>query len=171
MNRPQSLLLAVAALDIVVMLLFPPYDSMVMGKGAANFDAYYFVFDRQYNKTINTDLLFLQLGWILANACCGWLLLRQPASGQRIMSLRSGTLLFGGLNLALILLFPPFENYASAARLSGTYFDSFYFVFGDKWGRNIHVPLLYLEVLCVLINTAALWLLLREPESTDRYLA
>ena len=58
MNRPQSLLLAVAALDIVVMLLFPPYDSMVMGKGAANFDAYYFVFDRQYNKTINTDLLF-----------------------------------------------------------------------------------------------------------------
>ena len=110
MNRPQSLLLAVAALDIVVMLLFPPYDSMVMGKGAANFDAYYFVFDRQYNKTINTDLLFLQLGWILVNACCGWLLLRQPASGQRIMSLRSGTLLFGALNLALILLFPPFEN-------------------------------------------------------------
>lgn len=167
MNRQQSLLLAVAAANIVLMLLFPPYDSMVMGKGAATFDAYYFVFDRQFNKTINSDLLFLQLGWVLVNACCGWLLLRAPAHGQRIMSLRAGALLAGALNLVLILLFPPFENYASAARLSGTYFDSFYFVFGDKWGRSIHVPLLYLEVLCVLINTALLWLLLRESRPAD----
>lgn len=167
MNRQQSLLLAVAAANIAIMLLFPPYDSMVMGKGAATFDAYYFVFDRQYNKTINSDLLFLQLGWVLVNACCGWLLLRGPATGQRLMSLRSGTLVAGALNLALIMLFPPFENYASAARLSGTYFDSFYFVFGDKWTRSIHVPLLYLEVLCVLINTALLWLMMRESRPAE----
>ena len=67
-----------------------------------------------------------------------------------------------------MLLFPPMENYAAITKAALPTFEGFYFVFGDKWGRNIHVPLLYLEVLCVLINTAALWLLLREPESPDR---
>ncbi len=42
------------------------------------------------------------------------------------------------------------------------YFDSFYFLFGDKWNRQIYLPLLYLEVLIVLINTALMWLLLRD---------
>ena len=52
--------------------------------------------------------------------------------------------------------------------MSGTWFDGFYFVFGDKWHRRFYVPLLYFEVLWVLINSALLWLLLRErPESAN----
>ena len=65
----------------------------------------------------------------------------------------------------MILLFPPFENYGSATKLAGTWFDGFYFVFGDKWQRRFCLPLLYFEVLWVLINSALMWLLLRErPE-------
>jgi len=159
--------LAVAATGIVLMLLFPPYDSMAMGRGAPTFDAYYFVFDRQYNKTINSDLLFLQLGWVLLNASLGWLLLKNYDPDSAMMSRRTAVLLFGAGNLALVLLFPPFENYASSMRFTGTYFDSFYFLFGDKWQRRIYLPLLYLEVLYVLVNTALLWLLFREPERTQ----
>lgn len=166
MNSSQATVLAVAAAGIGLMLLFPPYDSMAMGRGAAStFDAYYFVFDRQYNKTINSDLLFLQLGWVLLNAAAGWLLLRNYSPETAIMPRRTAVLLFGAANLAVILLFPPFENYTSSARFSGTYFDSFYFLFGDKWQRRIYVPLLYLEVLYVLVNTALLWLLFRDPAS------
>jgi len=67
------------------------------------------------------------------------------------------------LNLALVLLFPPLENYASMTRVSGTWFDGFYFVFGDKWQRRFYLPLLYIEILWVLINGAVLWLLFRDP--------
>ena len=63
-----------------------------------------------------------------------------------------------------ILLFPPFENYASMSRLSGTYFDGFYFVFGDKWQRRFYVPLLYIEILWALINSGVLWLLFQEQK-------
>jgi hypothetical protein len=164
-NSSQATAVAVAAAGIVLMLLFPPYDSMAIGRGAPTFDAYYFVFDRQYNKTINSDLLFLQLGWVLLNAAAGWLLLRNYSPERAVMSRRTAVILFCVANLALILLFPPFENYASSARFSGTYFDSFYFLFGDKWQRRMYVPLLYLEVLFVLVNTAVLWLLFRDPEN------
>lgn len=163
MNSSQVTVLVVAAVGIIAMLLFPPYDSMAMGRGAATFDAYYFVFDRQYNKTINSDLLFLQLGWVLLNASLGWLLLKNFSPDSAMMSRRTAVLLFGVANLVLLLLFPPFENYASSSRFSGTYFDSFYFLFGDKWHRRIYLPLLYLEVLYVLVNVAILWLLFREP--------
>lgn len=163
MNSSQVTVLAVAAAGIILMLLFPPYDSMAIGRGAPTFDAYYFVFDRQYNKTINSDLLFLQLGWVLINASLGWLLLKNYSPESAIMSRRTAVLLFGVANLALLLLFPPFENYASSTRFSGTYFDSFYFLFGDKWQRRIYLPLLYLEVLYLLVNIALLWLLFREP--------
>lgn len=167
MNRSQATVLSMTAIGICLMLIFPPYDSMAMGRGAPSFDAYYFVLDRQFNKTINTDLLFLQLGWVLINASVAWLLLKNYSPETALMSRRTAVIVFGIANLGLVLLFPPFENYASSARFSGTYFDSFYFLFGDKWQRRIYVPLLYLEVLFVLVNTAVLWLLFRDSETTQ----
>ncbi len=120
------------------------------------------MFDRQYNKVVNTDLLFLQLIWVSLNVLFAWLLLGDKAPGKSLTTRRTGTILFVVANLALTLLFPPFENYASSSRFSGTYFDGFYFLFGDKWQRQIYVPLLYLEVLWVCINGALLWLLFRD---------
>ena len=168
MNRPQALLLSVALANVAVMLLFPPYDSLGIWRGGtATFDAFYFVFDRHYNKFVNANLLFIELYWTLGNAALGWLLLRRHRPGSGIMSLRNATLWFAAANLVLIFLFPPFENYASTTRMAGTWFDGFYLVFGDKWQRRFYFPLLYFEVLVVLIDAALLWLLFRkEPEAT-----
>lgn len=171
MNPSQAIVLAVAAGNIVLMLLFPPYDSIVLGRGGAQtFDAFYFVFDRHFNKAINADLLLLELYWVLINAAIGWLLLRKFTPGEEVMSRRTAVIALACANLVLVLLFPPFENYASTMRLSGTYFDGFHFVFGDKWQRRFYVPLLYMEVLWVLINAGVLWLLLRDrprPEELE----
>ena len=75
-------------------------------------------------------------------------------TGGRSWNRRTVVILFAIANLALVFLFPPFENYGSTLRAGGTYFDGFYFLFGDKWQRHFHVPLLYLEVVWVLINAA-----------------
>jgi hypothetical protein len=160
MNRHQVILLAVTAANAVLILLFPPFDALVIGRGISTFDAFYFVFDKHANKVVNTDLLLMIIGWLALNAAAGFLLLKEN-SGRMAMSRRNAVLVFGAVNLALILLFPPFENYASMNRLSGTYFDGFYFVFGDKWQRRFFVPLLYLEILWVLVNTSVLWLAFR----------
>ena len=163
MNSSQATILALAALNIALMLLFPPFDSLVIGRGVSTFDAFYFVFDRQYNKVVNTDLLFLELIWTMLNAGVAWLLLRDYDPQNAMMRRRTAVVLFAAVNFLLLLLFPPFENYASAMRLAGTYFDGFHFVFGDKWQRRFYVPLLYFEILWLLVNSAVLWLILRDP--------
>jgi len=167
MNSSQTIVLGVAAVNLVLVLLFPPFDSVVIGRGVSTFDAFYFVFDRQYNKVVNTDLLVLILGWVIVNAGAAWLLLRS-VSTDAVISRRNGVLVFAAVNLLLILAFPPFENYASMNRLSGTYFDGFYFIFGDKWQRRFYIPLLYLEILWLAVNSAVLWLLFREPGKAGR---
>ena len=167
MNRSQATLFALAAVNVVLILLFPPFDSIVIGRGVSTLDAFYFVFDRQYNKVVNTDLLFLMLGWILLNSSAGWLWLQKYKPGEPVVGRQTAVIVFAAINLLVILLFPPFENYASMTRLSGTYFDGFYFVFGDKWQRRFYVPLLYLEILWALVNSAVLWLLFRDHQLTE----
>ena len=163
MNGSQAIVLFVAALDIGLMLLFPPYNSTPAGRDVAVFDAFYFVFGANQTRVKNWNLLTLELSWVLANAAIAWLLLTRYRRGQALMSRRSAALGFTSANLALVLLFPPFEGYASAARLAGMYFDGFYFAFGDKAGRHLYVPLLYLEVLLLLVNCGMLWLMFRDP--------
>ena len=109
MNRSQAIVVVVAIANLALMLIFPPYDSLAVWRGGSpSFDAFYFVFDRHYNKFVNADLLFIELYWILINAAIGWLLLRGPGSGGAGMSWQAGVLVFAALNLALVMLFPPF---------------------------------------------------------------
>ena len=88
------------------------------------------------------------------NSGVGWLWLQKYQPGEAVVGRQTAVIVFAAINLLVILLFPPFENYASMTRLSGTYFDGFYFVFGDKWQRRFYVPLLYLEILWALVNSA-----------------
>ena len=90
----------------------------------------------------------------------------QPMVPQTGIGSRNGLLAGIAANIALILLFPPFENYPSTMRFSVTSFDGFYFYFGDKLQRNLYQPILFLEIFLVLINGALLWLLLpRQPRA------
>ena len=165
MNRSQMTLLVIAAANLAVMLLFPPHDSLSLWRGGVpTLDGFYFLFDRHYNKQTNGDLLTLEMLWLFINTALAWLLLHGEEHGPRVMSRRAGVIVFAVANLALVFLFPPFENYASTTRASGTWFDGFYFLFGDKWHRRFYLPLLYIEVFWVLVNAALFWLLFREPE-------
>ena len=169
MNPSQATVVVVAAINLALMLLFPPHDSLSIWRGGVpTLDGFYFVFGRHHNAQTNGDLLTLQILWLLINTALAWLLLRSYRTGEGIMSRRAATIIFVIVNLAVVLLFAPFENYASTTRMSGTWFDGFYFSFGDKLHRRFYVPLLYIEVLWVLINGAVLWLLFRDsPQQED----
>ena len=163
MNSSQTTVVIVAAINLALMLLFPPHDSLSMWRGGMpTLDGFYFIFGRHHNAQTNGDLLTLQILWLLINTAFAWLLLRGHEPGKGIMSRRAATIALVVANLAVILLLPPFENYVSTTRMSGTWFDGFYFAFGDKLHRRFYVPLLYMEVLWVLINGAVLWLLFRD---------
>ena len=70
-------------------------------------------------------------------------------------------------NLVLMLLFPPFENYAAITKSPLPTFEGFYLVFGDNSQRQIVSTILYIDIALVLVNGALLWLMFRdrgEPE-------
>lgn len=162
MNRSQFIIVFVAALDLGVMLLFPPFDSVALGRKFATFDSFDFAFNRNVNQFIDRNLLTLEFYWVLINAAIAWLICNtRPA--RSLMNGRNATLIFVAANLALVLLFPPFENFGAVRYFSDTYFDGFYFAFGDKSERPYYMPLLYMEIFWVSLNGALLWLLLRDP--------
>jgi hypothetical protein len=62
-------------------------------------------------------------------------------------------------NLALLLLFPPF-NSQSLLRTGAASFDAFYPAFGAPANATLNSGLLYLEIFFVLVNAVIAWLLL-----------
>jgi hypothetical protein len=63
-----------------------------------------------------------------------------------------------GLNLAIVFLFPPFDDH-SVTNNGAAIFAGFLFVFNSPHNFIINSSLLYLEVMVVLINLCILWLL------------
>lgn len=160
MNRFQQVVLYGTVANVLLLLIFPPYDVIVFGRGAVMFDAFHPVFAAPGNRVINGDLLYLLLMAVLVNGAIGWLVLSGPRARPELPHVSPQTLVIGlGLvNLVAVALFPPMEAYAFAQRITVGTFDGFYFAFGDKAKRSIFVPLLYLEVLYVLVNACAFWL-------------
>ena len=160
MNRFQKIVLVGAVLDILVLFMFPPYDLMGVGRGAPMFDAFYPMFSAPPNRVINGDVLYLFSFAVLINAAFGWLLLAgsKAIPGEPRVRAQTVVIVFGMINLAIALLFPPMEAFPFAQRITVGTFDGFYFAFGDKFRRSIFVPLLYMEVLFALTNACAFWL-------------
>jgi hypothetical protein len=175
-NRYQKILLIVAVFNLAVIILFPPFDAEPLLRTASRtFDGFYYVFGYHANRVINVSLLHIEVILVAANVAAAWLMLIGGNSAlpgpETIRGHRYGILVMMGVNLALMLLFPPMEGYSSLTRLQSTSFDGFYFVFGDKSRRNIFIPVLYMEVSFVLINAALFWLLFGESERAGRDLA
>jgi hypothetical protein len=172
-NRYQKILLIVAVFNLAVIILFPPFDAEPLLRNASRtFDGFYYVFGYHLNRVVNVSLLHLEVILLAANVGVAWLLLIGGNSAlpgpETIRGHRYGILAMMGINLALMLLFPPMEGYSSLTRLQSTSFDGFYFVFGDKSRRNVFIPILYMEVTFVLINAALFWLLFGESERAGR---
>jgi hypothetical protein len=173
MNRPQWIVLALAALNLALVWLFPPYDYLSAARNnVPTFDGFYWIFDADLgSRAKNVSFLQLELFVIVFNAAVAWLLLKDRASPKRQgaqlgekkhMDWQRLVLIGVCVNLALVLLFPPMENYFAVTHAALPSFDGFYFVFGSHGARQIVTELLYIEVFFVLANGAILWLLFRK---------
>ena len=176
MTRYQKILLIVALFNVAIIILFPPFDALPLLRTASrSFEGFYYVFGYHVNRVVNTPLLHIEVFLVIVNVAAAWLLLTAGksavAGNDPRRAHRNGILAMMGVNLALMLLFPPMEGYASLTRLQVPSFDGFYFIFGDKSRRNVFIPILYMEVSFVLINAALFWLLFGESESAERNLA
>ena len=160
MNRFQKIVLSGAALNVLVLFLFPPYDLVGVGRGAPMFDAFYPVFSAPASRVINGDVLYLLVFGVLINTALAWLLMMgsKSAPDEPRVDAQTVVVAFGIVNLVVVLLFPPMEAFPFAQRMTVGTFDGFYFAFGDKARRSIFVPLLYMQVLYVLTNACAFWL-------------
>jgi len=170
MNKYQRLVVIVALIDALIMILFPPFNSQPLARGMPDsFDGYYPLLAALSDKPTNTTLLTLQLMFVGANALAAWLVLQTKKHHEDIPTFRyaEGIGAFVAVNLVLIFVFPPFEPYQSLQRNMGSTFDSFYFVFGDRSKRPFYTPLLQLEVMWVVINALALWLLFNAVKRND----
>lgn len=169
MNRFQQLALVIAAANLVLVGLFPPYDYLSLAHGnVPTFAGFLPVFGTHHNQVLNANFLALELIVILLNAAIAWLLLRGGGSAvpmkgtpgsNRIQRIILGII---ALNLVLIVLFPPFENFTAITQAALPTFEGFYFVFGNNEHRQIVTPILYIELALVLINGGLLWLLLKD---------
>src|SRR5574342_448682 len=161
MNKFQLTVLVAALANLGLVLLFPPYNSLPLGRaGPGNFDAFYPAFGSPPNGTVNTGLLYLEMFPVFANAVVAWLLLqdtRQEPYRPRVRW-QSALQWLVIANLVLILLFPPFETQPLAARIGDRAFDGFRFALSGNVQRGIFLPLLYLELLLLALNAASLWL-------------
>ncbi len=163
MNKYQAITLIVAAINLSLMLLFPPYDYLSAHNHAPNFDGFLFAFGDYPSRTLNHDFLFIEIFTVLVNTVIAWLLLGERARLRRRLDRQNLVLLGVALNLLLALLFPPFQDHYVASKALLPSFDGFYFVFGDNSMRVIVAAMLWVEVIFILVNGAMLWLLLRRP--------
>ena len=165
MNRNQAIALAVAAANIVVILLFPPFDTYSLVKSDIPvFGGFYFFAGRDAFMVLNSSLLFLELFVVSINAAIAILLLRDSKIRvmKRKLSLQRATLIVVAINLVVILLFPPFESVYAMTKASIPTFEGFYFLFARQTNHVIVTAVLYLEVIFVLLNGAIFWLIFRD---------
>ena len=172
MNKYRAITLVVAVVNLMLVFLFPPFDYISPARGnVPTYEGFDFYFGNHPNRAINSSFLQLEVLVVIANAAIAWLLLgdkekeKAPAGNkmdwQRIV-------LFGvGLNLLLVLLFPPMENYYAVTRATLPTFDGFYFLFGEHGKRSIVTAILYIEVFIILVNGALLYLLFRNTKTAE----
>lgn len=165
MNRNQGIALAVAVINVLLITLFPPVDQFsVAASSIPVFAGFYFVLSKPPLSVINTDLLVIEMVVVLVNLAIAWLLLadRPATPAQRRISLQSASLLFTGVNLVLMLLFPPMESVFAVTKAAIPSFEGFFFIFAHKPAHVIVDTLLYLEITFILVNGAFLWLIFKE---------
>ena len=165
MNRKQAIALAIAAANIVLIMLFPPFDTYSIAKTQVPvFAGFYFYPSRNQYMVINMSVFWLELFVVLINAGIAWLLLRMlPVTvTRRRISLQNATLLVVAVNLVVIVLFPPFDSVFALTKASIPTFEGFYFIFARQANHVIVTAILYIEVVFVLINGAIFWLIFRD---------
>lgn len=169
MNRSQVIALAIAAANLLLILLFPPFDQYSIANSKVPvFAGFNFAFAAVPSSQINTGVLWLEVIVVLANAGIAWLLLRdRPASatGRLRIGFQNAVLIITGVNLVLMLLFPPFESVFAVTNAALPNFEGFYFIFSQKPNHTIVATILYIEVTFILVNGGLFWLMFKQRSS------
>lgn len=76
-SRGQRMILWLVAINLVLILLFPPFEYYYAISKAAlpSFDGFYFVFDDNRQRQIVATLLYIEVALVLVNGGLLWLLL------------------------------------------------------------------------------------------------
>ena len=83
MNKYQTVTVLVAAINLMLMMLFPPYDYLSAHNNVPNFDGFLPVFGEHPNREINNNFLSIEIFIVLANAAIASLLLTDRARLRR----------------------------------------------------------------------------------------
>lgn len=164
MSRNHTIALVVAAVNLLLIALFPPVDQYsIAASKVPVFAGFHFAFALPPNSVTNASVLWLEVMVVLINAGIALLLLRQPSQGapKRRLSFQNAVLIFTGANLVLALLFPPFESVFALTSATLPTFEGFYFLFFQKPNHVIVMPLLYMEMVFILVNGSLLWLMFK----------
>ncbi|MGH8641315.1 MAG: hypothetical protein ACRET6_06375 [Burkholderiales bacterium] len=165
MNRHQRVAVAIAAVNLLVILLFPPFDYVSIATVfPPAFSGFYFAFSPPLYGQINSNLLTLEVMVVLGNAGIAWLLLRDRTSAAEKpkLSLQNAVLIATGANLILMLLFPPFTTVYTLTNPVPPMFEGFYFVFNQDPNHAIFIGMLYIELAFILVNGGLFWLSFNE---------
>jgi hypothetical protein len=166
-----AVLIAFVIGNLALVLAFPPCDyASLAHRGLPTFDGFYPIFSLPLNRQINFDFLMLVILVILINGCLGWLLIRHSEGPDAYGRFARLLIYLLGLNLLLILLFPPFADYRSISRSFIPSFEGFYFVFADNSQRRLVDEVLMIEIAMLLANAALIWLIIRESNYQERML-
>jgi len=172
MNKAQRIALVFALANLALILLFQPYDYLSLQRGGVpTFDGFYFAFSTRPNRIVNANFLALEIIVVLINAGIALLLLRDPPVRKRQRPggnrRQRAVLTLVAINLVLVLLFPPFEFFASISKAALPTFEGFYFLFGDNSQRQLVTAVLYIEVALIVINGGLLWLLFKDKTADE----
>lgn len=169
MNRKQALALTVAGANVILILLFPPFDVYSIATTQLPvFGGFDFYFRRNQYMVVNTSMLMLEILVLLINASIAAMLLntKKPDLTRRRIGLQNATLFVVAVNLVVVLLFPPFESVFALTKATLPTFEGFYFIFARQSNHVIVTSILYLEVIFVLVNGALFWLIFRDKTPT-----
>jgi hypothetical protein len=167
MSASQKIVAGITAVSLAAVLLFPPFDQFSIGSlRVPAFSGFYLFLAPPPYGAVNTSLLLLEAFVVLINGGIAWLLVRDRASDAgakpaRSIGYQNAVLMFAGVNLVVIVLFPPLESVFALTNAALPSFEGFYFIFDQHPNHTIVTTLLYLEVIFVLVNAALAWLIFR----------
>lgn len=164
------MLLLAAVANLALILLVPPYDYVSMTRNnVPTFEGFQFVFGDHGTSMINNNFLQIELFVVLINASIGWLLLNGHLAQVKGKKWDWQKVVLAGtaLNLVLALLFPPWQNYRAVTNATLPSFDGFYFLFDDHSKQTLVIPILYMELVFIVVNGALLWLLFRHTRNDE----